>query len=418
MDYPDVRFGADLSMLPDRDGDGAPELLITAPQDNVTDITLADNPERAAAGMGIVLGSEVRWNSLWFQPGQIAWGYSGSDPTSSGSATYQHPGQVNIFGATAGSNLTGVAGLGQFTDLTNLNSYTNGDFNGDSVPDIVAGAPGEGNGAGCIYILPVRPILGHRVDLVDLANFNKSIDAPTIQEPNLKVPVIGLKICGTVAGERLGDVVKPAGDFNGDGLADVIFATPKANASGRAEAGRVFLVFGQANQIGDYRLDDVSSLKGTQIPGLIFEGQGAFDHFGTRITAVYDVNGDGVDDILVAAPDADAPGKNDCGKIYLIYGKKNILKVDSATDFKYVDYDGDGTPDEFWSVQDIGTSLPGAVYIGEAEGDQLQAIAPAGDVNGDAIGDFLVGAPHATVSDVQKNAGKAYLIFGRKLVLP
>jgi len=177
-------------------------------------------------------------------------------------------------------------------------------------------------------------------------------------------------------------------------------------------------MFGQKDQIGNFTLDQVDSHLGTQLPALIFEGENAQDHFGTRIVAVYDVNNDGLDDILVAAPDADAPGKDDCGKIYLIYGKKNIIKTDPATKFKYVDYDGDGKPDDFWSAQDIGVKLPGAVFIGEAAGNHLQAISPAGDVNKDGIADFIIGSPNTDVSSVQKNAGKAYLIFGEKYVLP
>jgi hypothetical protein len=212
----------------------------------------------------------------------------------------------------------------------------------------------------------------------------------------------------------LGDVVRPAGDFNGDGLADVMFSTPTADASGRAQAGRVFILFGKAGALGDYTLEDVDSHKGALLPGLIFEGQNDFDNFGTRICPVYDVNNDGIDDILVAAPNASAPGKNDCGKVYLIHGKKNIIKTDALTGFKYVDYDGDGVEDEFWNVQKIGEELPGAVFIGEAENNKLQAISAAGDVNGDHIGDFVIGAPYTNVSSVQNGAGKAYLIFGRK----
>jgi hypothetical protein len=185
-----------------------------------------------------------------------------------------------------------------------------------------------------------------------------------------------------------------------------------------SQAGRLFIMFGQKDQIGNFTIEDVDSHLGTQLPALIFEGANEFDHFGTRIVAVYDVNGDGVDDILVAAPDADAPGKIDCGKIYLIYGKKNIIKTDPATKFKFVDYNGDDQPDDFWSAQNIGTTLPGAVFIGEAAGNHLQAVAPAFDVNGDGIADFIIGSPNTDVSSVQKNAGKAYLIFGEKYVLP
>jgi hypothetical protein len=173
--------------------------------------------------------------------------------------------------------------------------------------------------------------------------------------------------------------------------------------------------------MGDFTIEDVDSHLGTQLPALVFEGQNSSDHFGTRIVAVYDVNGDGLDDILVAAPDADAPSKTDCGKIYLIYGKKGIIKTNPLLPEginKFVDYDGDGEADDFWNVQKIGAELPGAVFIGETTNCHLQAISPAGDVNGDTLGDFIIGAPNTNVSNVQQNAGKAYLVFGRKYVLP
>ncbi len=439
-DNPDDGFGSSVSVVEDIDSDGFPELLMTAPRARVEDIANSAFPTRQEAGVLIRLDGNIRPNSIMTGVGKISWmvpeqwwqlgdRFNSEPPNTDGDRTGV---KTDILGAQTGSLLDGVAGLGRFEKTDEFGTkYVDGDFNGDSVPDIVVGAPGENGSAGSIYIIPVRSVFGRRVATIDLADFNKEI--PIEENPDFEVPILGVKLSGTIAGEKLGQIVKPAGDFNGDGLADVMFATPQADGSGRAEAGRVILMFGQPDVMGDFTVDEVDSHKGTQLPGLIFEGQAPYDHLGTRIVSVGDVNGDGLDDILVAAPDADAPGKNDCGKIYLIYGKKNIIKTDPATGFKYVDYDGDGQPDEFWNVQAIGrlvlnntpdgTKLPGAVFVGESASDHLQAVSPAGDVNGDGVGDFIIGAPQADVDygdhfPQDNNAGKAYLIYGRKFVIP
>ncbi len=416
----EVRWGTNVSPIGDLDGDGNIEIIYTSPLYDMLDLADPDRPTRSQAGVGVVLGSEHRHRSLPFHVGTIAWmnpewvwahgeELNGTPVGTDGSKTGW---KLDIMGAEAGSHVTGVAGLGAFAQTDSFGQqYVKNDFNDDQVPDVVLGAPGENNGAGSIYVLPLRPVSGRRVSIIDLADFN--IEKPTYSDPDLEVPVLGIKLNGTVEGEALGERVKPAGDFDGDGLADVMWSIPSADASGRVSAGRVTIMFGVAGVIGDFTVDEVSSQLGTQLPGLIFEGQNNGDRFGTRICAVYDVNGDGLDDILAAAPYADGPGRDDCGKIYLIYGKRNIVKTDTTTGFKYVDYDGDGLPDDYWNVQEIGFELPGAVFVGEHAGDRLEAIAPAGDVNGDLIGDFLLGSPYSDISDVQQNAGKAYLILGR-----
>jgi hypothetical protein len=444
---PDAGWGTNLSVMGDINGDGYPNRIVTVPHQTVTDINGDSTEARSNAGLVQIHVGDVRYNSILTQVGQISYmwpdGYD-SDP-GYWNKTDGRDIVLDIIGSQTGSELSSAAGLGKFvqiprendengdtttdtTDTTDttvesktVTKYINGDYNNDQVPDLVLGAPGEASGtgdaqAGCIYIVPARAVFGRRTAVIDLADFNKQI--PVNPDPSLAVPVLGVKVQGTVAGERLGEVVKPAGDFNGDGLADVMFSTPTASAGGKTQAGRLFIMFGQKNQLGDFTIEDVDSHLGTQLPAIIFEGENEFDNFGTRIVAVADVNGDGLDDILVAAPNADAPNKLDCGKIYLIYGKKNIVKTDPATGFKFVDYDNDNVPDDFWSAQDIGVELPGAVFLGEAANNHLQAMAQAGDVNGDGVGDFLIGAPNSNVSKVQQNAGKAYVVFGRKYVLP
>jgi len=401
---------------------------------------LPDHPSRSGAGVALMLDSEIRMTSLAREEGRIAWQAPFGDYIGPPSGVNGDPTDVAIVGPQDQSHLSQATGLGRFVnpnDYSNGTSgYVGGDFDGDGIPDLVVSTPGANSGAGTVYIVPLRSVFGRRVTLIDLADFNQPL--PIGSDPNLKVPIMGLKIDGTVAGAQLGQSLSAVGDFNGDGLADVVFAAPiAANSAGDLEAGQVTILFGKTGAFGDYTFDKVSSALGTELPGLTFEGEAPGDHFGQKLAGVYDVNGDGIDDLLVAAPDADGPSRVDCGKIYVIYGKKDIIKTSPTSGFNYVDYDGDGQPDTAWNASALGklkasgepdgTKLPGAVFIGENPTDHLQAVSMAGDVNGDGIGDFLFGAPNADVYVTEghnpfnnvpdypdgDNAGKAYLIYGR-----
>jgi hypothetical protein len=412
----DEHFGSDISILPNIDGTIYPQYIFTVPDATAHNQAVVGDT-RLKGGVAMIFDSNVRWWSLRnLDQGWIAWMAPRMYAESSARQTIVNSSIVDIIGAQNDSMLTGAAGLGRYTSLTDRSggSYIKGDFNGDGVPDIVVGSPGvvnPGGGTGAIYVLPIRPVFGHRLSMIDLKNFNQALPAGT--DTSVEVPVVGIKLMATDPSMRLGEIVRPAGDFNGDDLADVMYGLPNLNA----EAGRVVLMFGKKDFYGDFTIDNLDSHLGAQLPGLIFDGAAPGDHLGQRIIATYDVNGDGIDDILMAAPDAGVPGKPGCGKIYLLYGKKNIIKTDPASGFQFVDYDGDGRPDNYWSVNDIGGKLPGAVFIGEAAGNHLQAIAPTGDVNGDGIGDFIIGAPFTNISAVQQKAGKAYLILGQKYVV-
>ncbi len=423
--YPDARsrmmtpyrtgysYGTSISVMPDTDRSNVPQLLVGAPAATVYNVAFPNDPPRPKAGLIKLFDAEGAWTSIPTNVGRIGWadmtsqGLSGPPYAASGD-TYS----VEIIGPSTGAMLGNPAGLGHFTSLTDYGSYTGGDFNGDNVPDFVAGTPGLNSGLGAIYVIPVRPIFGRRATVVDLKNFNAA--QPPGTDPNLEVPVVGIKVLGTDPGMRLGEIVKPAGDFNSDNLGDVMFAMPNYTSG----AGRVILMFGKANFYGDFTVDQLDSHMGAQLPALILNGEAAGDHLGQKLCCVYDVNGDGIDDILISAPDAGVTGKAGCGKIYLLYGKKGIVKQDPVTKYSFVDYDGDGKPDDYWSMGDIGNRIPGCVFVGEAAGDHLQTISQAGDANGDGVGDFILGAPFANVSTIQQKAGKAYLIFGRKYLVP
>ena len=101
-----------------------------------------------------------------------------------------------------------------------------------------------------------------------------------------------------------------------------------------------------------------------------------------------DVNGDGYDDLIIGATDADGDN-NDEGKAYIIFGQQNPLNVDLS--------DSD--------------TFEGFVISGVDASDRLgTSVSSAGDVNGDGYADLIVGARDAD-GDVAYS-GAAYVIFG------
>lgn len=101
-------------------------------------------------------------------------------------------------------------------------------------------------------------------------------------------------------------------DLNGDGYDDAVVGDPYATVSGRAGAGAVVVLYGDADgRIGEGHRDVLTQ---ASVPGSHVE---AGDHFGWSV-AVDDATGDGCADILVGSPDEDWAGHRDAGIAHLI----------------------------------------------------------------------------------------------------
>src|SRR5262245_49998439 len=97
-----------------------------------------------------------------------------------------------------------------------------------------------------------------------------------------------------------------AGDFNGDGYADIIVGSP-TSAPSNTGAGYVF--FGAAS--GFASIINLSSLDGSN--GFKLSGAATFNGAGRSVDSAGDFNGDGFDDVIIGANGADLNGITDTG---------------------------------------------------------------------------------------------------------
>src|SRR6185369_9375277 len=109
--------------------------------------------------------------------------------------------------------------------------------------------------------------------------------------------------------------VASAGDFNGDGFADLIVGAKFADPHG-IYSGASYVVFGKASGLAANL--DLSSLDGST--GFKLSGVAAFDYSGGSVASAGDVNGDGFADLIVGAHGADPHGSRS-GASYVVFGK-------------------------------------------------------------------------------------------------
>ncbi len=245
------------------------------------------------------------------------------------------------------------------------------DFDGNGLDDLVVGAPTAETGfrnGGATYVL-----------------YGQLDRFPARQSLSLILPRTRFR--GAETADRVGTAIDNAGDVNNDGIDDLIIGAPfSAGTQGR---GRAYVVFGTADGLEPFGWNDLFDDTGEF--GFRIEGVDTGDGCGTSVSAAGDVNGDGVDDLIVGAPSI-----GDVGKAYVVFGRE------------------DGTFPPVLRLREL-DGQNGFRLLGIGNNDQTGiSVAGIGDINGDGADDIAIGSP-LTDPDGRTRAGMVSIVYGRAL---
>ncbi|MGA9117435.1 MAG: FG-GAP-like repeat-containing protein, partial [Bacteroidota bacterium] len=302
-------------------------------------------------------------------------------------------GRAHLFAGTAsGPDIADATFEGEETgDLFGYSVADAGDFNCDGYRDVIVGAPfahvGGVADAGKAYVYYGGPAFATRAHLT---------------------------LSGLATNDNFGWSVAGAGDVNGDGCSDVVVGAPFYDAP-FANSGAAFLFLGGASP--------------GATPHRIVQGEEANDWFGYAVAIAGDLNQDGYGDVAVGAPEYGTAR----GRVYVYRGANALPSPWTA----HATYDGSADNLTF------GASVAGAgdvncdgyddllagesgsvrVYLGAPSmvgaspvvlSDPLgglnhfgSAVAGAGNLDGDAYDDIVVGSPSSA-----SNTGRAYIYRG------
>ncbi|MEH2233787.1 MAG: hypothetical protein V7K71_29820 [Nostoc sp.] len=322
------------------------------------------------------------------------------------------------------------------------NSVSNaGDINGDGIDDLIIGAKNAGKDlAGQSYVVFGGTNLGSGGSL-NLSDLNGSN---------------GFLINGIALTDNSGNSVSNAGDINNDGIDDLIIGAFNASPNGNTAAGQSYVVFGGTNLVsgGSLNLSDLNGSNGFLINGIAEGGR-----LGNSVSNAGDINGDGIDDLIIGASSASPNGITAAGQSYVVFGGTNLgsggsfnlSSLDGTNGFfingivesrqsgisvsNAGDINNDGIDDLIIGARNAfpnsyvvfgGTNLgsSGTLNLSDLNGingflingiaaDDFSGISVsnAGDINNDGIDDLIIGAPSA-FGNGNYRAGQSYVVFG------
>ncbi len=251
-----------------------------------------------------------------------------------------------------------------------------GDFNGDGIDDLIIGAcratPDAVNNAGRSYVVfGTQSGLFNPLALSDLDGSN------------------GFVIDGHIPNGSSGRSVASAGDVNNDGIDDILIGAPEATNQ-VTQAGIVYLIYGSDEGFSaQLNLNDLNGINGAVINGNYIQSR-----FGHSVNAAGDVNNDGIDDIIIGAPDVDSNDVVRSGAAYIIFGhEQGLIHPLGVSDLNGIN----------------GFEIRGITQENSRIG---YSVAEAGDVNADGISDIIIGSAYLVGHIGDFNAGQSYVVFG------
>ncbi|MBK9646705.1 MAG: FG-GAP repeat protein [Deltaproteobacteria bacterium] len=349
-----------------------------------------------------------------------------SDPGYSSSAgrVYIHHGSSTGLSMTAAQTLTGSSSVDFGYDI-DLSGDVYGD---DGYDDLVIGAPGYSSDTGIVYIykgsasgISSTSTTSKTVSTSGVKGFGASLAVtPSLDSDSIDDLIIGAPYSNSnqgyayaVSGGKssidtaysvtgptgsslnFGTEIAALGDLNADGYNDFAIGIPAYNS----KSGTVYVYMGNG------------TLSGTLTSKNILSANEWVEQFGSSLPGPIDTNGDGVDDLVVGAYEAEEDGR-----IYTYLGSSSginttydhVIAPDNY-EFTTGDYIGDVNGDGYDEVVLVDRTNTGFLYVfmgsaggpgdepdlvlkganNDALGYDLRGV---GDLNGDGYGDMVAGA--------------------------
>ena len=273
-------LGSSVSSAGDVNGDGFDDLIIGSDGANVSSKSQGNDPKAIErAGKSYVIFGKAGGFPARFDPSSLD-----------------------------GANGFVINGIAE-RDYSGGSVSSAGDVNGDGFDDVIIGASNA---------LPYSVELNGRTGETYVV-FGKAGGFPASLELSALDGTNGFTIYGFRSGGWSGHAVSSAGDINGDGFDDVIIGAFGAGPNGVYKAGESYVVFGKAGGFPTIlNLRDIDGINGFTI-----HGETSSDHSGFSVSFAGDVNGDGIDDVIIGAPEA-GPRPRNFGVGYVVFGNNDF----------------------------------------------------------------------------------------------